>query len=78
MTQNKQKMIDEIFKLLQAQGEVLYNDTQASNVGIAEKLDVLIDTMHFLRDYDENVQVLNRYWLDKKYKEKFKLLDDRS
>ena len=37
----------------------------------AMKLDVLIDTMKFLQNYDENTKVLNQYWLNKKRQEKF-------
>lgn len=67
---DKKEVIESIYKFLQEQGEVL----QGSEISPEEKatqLDVLLDTMHFLKDYDENVKVLNEYWIEKRQREKF-------
>ena len=31
----------------------------------------MLDTLHFLQDYDENVKVLNKYWVEKRRREKW-------
>lgn len=73
---NKEAMKDKLFQALQQQGEEL-RSSGLQGLDVAEQLDVLIDTMHFLQDYDENVRVLNDYWLKKRQEEKFKKGEDR-
>lgn len=68
---NKDLMINEVLQALQEQGEHLRDNKELTNMDTAERLDVLINVMHFLKDYDENIQVLDRYWLEKRQKEKF-------
>lgn len=70
MDKDKQTIIDEIVKMLQLKGVDLENE-DIDLYQKAMKLDVLIDTMKFLQNYDENTKVLNQYWLNKKRQEKF-------
>ena len=35
-------------------------------------MDVILDVLHFLADYEENVEVLNKYWVNKRLEEKMK------
>lgn len=72
MNDNKKYMIEQLVGVLQLKGEYL-NSSDIDLYEKADKLDVLLDTMKFLQNYDENVKVLNEYWLDKRYKEKFKI-----
>ena len=30
-------------------------------------MDVILDTMRFLNNYEENVKILNKYWCNKKF-----------
>ena len=68
---NKDLMINEVLQALQERGEHLRDNKELTNMDTAERLDVLINVMHFLKDYDENIQVLDRYWLEKRQREKF-------
>lgn len=70
MNNNKKSMIHELFKTLQLKGKEL-QDEKMSLYEKASKLDVVLDTMKFLQDYDENVKVLNQYWNNKRKQEKF-------
>lgn len=64
-----EQILDRLVQLLQEQGMILHND----DCPIQDKLiqvDVLLNTMHFLKDYDENVKVLNEYWIKKHHEER--------
>lgn len=78
MSDNKQEYIEELLALLREQGEnVRSNESNKTTLDMLERADVLLDLMKFLKDYEENVKVLNAYWLDKHYKEKFNQYIDR-
>lgn len=66
----KDEVIKGITEYLQQQGEILQK-SDISPEDKATQLDVLLDTMHFLKDYDENIKVLNDYWINKRQREKF-------
>lgn len=68
---SKEQIIDRLFNMLQGQGMYVREDGTLSQEDKLIQADILLDTMKFLKDYDENVQVLNRYWLDKHRREKF-------
>lgn len=64
-------MLDKITKKLQEIGEELQSDTELPVWDKATQMDVMLDTLHFLQDYDENVKVLNKYWVEKRRREKW-------
>ena len=69
MNELKQEMITDIIKLLQKEGMKL----QEANIPIKDQLaclDVILDSIKFLRDYDENTKILNQHYINKKYNEK--------
>ena len=70
---NKEKQIREetimsILKALQDTGEIVREDKKASLDDKVIKMDVILDTMRFLNNYEENVKILNKYWCNKKFK----------
>lgn len=68
--QRKKQIIDELVQLIEQKGREL----QASDLPAKDQLpqvDVLLDTIRFLDQYDTNVQVLNRYWREQHWKDKF-------
>lgn len=67
----KQQIINRLFNMLQGQGMYVREDGTLSPDDKLKQISILVDTMKFLKDYDENVKVLNKYWLDKHRKEKF-------
>ena len=67
----KQQIINRLFNVLQGQGMYIREDRTLSLNDKLEQASRLVDTMKFLKDYAENVKVLNKYWLDKHRKEKF-------
>lgn len=67
----KRQIIDKIHDTLQELGIEVQCSSVLTPREQLTQADVLLDTMHFLRDYDENVKVLNKYWLEKKWKQKF-------
>ncbi len=71
MDDNKKLMIDKLISLLQHEGEALKEES-IDPISALEKLDVLIDSMKFLENYEENCKVLNQYWINKNYQDKFK------
>lgn len=78
MSDNRQQYIEELLALLREQGEkVRSNKDNKTTLQMLERTDVLLDLIKFLKDYEENVKVLNEYWLDKHYKEKYNQYIDR-
>lgn len=78
MSDNRQQYIEELLALLREQGEkVRSNKDNKTTLQMLERADVLLDLIKFLKDYEENVKVLNAYWLDKHYKEKYNQYIDR-
>lgn len=64
---NQDKMINQVMLMLQDMGDKLRVDNSNSPSEMLPQADVLLHTMHFLKDYEENIQVLNKYWLHKKH-----------
>lgn len=63
----KQLMINQITKAIENFGKQVRRD---ENILIEDKclqIDVLLDTLKFLENYDENVKILNKYYLNKKW-----------
>ena len=67
----KQEMLDKITEMLQEIGKQLQTNTEINVWDKATQMDVMLDTLHFLQDYDENVRVLNKYWVEKRRTEKW-------
>ena len=66
----RKQIIGEVSELIMQKGKEIQDSDMPTTEQLA-KVDVLLDTVHFLSDYDENVKVLNKYWLEKKWKQKF-------
>ena len=71
----KEQLIKRMFNVLKGQAMYVREDITLTDVEKLEQADILLDLMKFLKDYDENVVVLNRYWQEKRQKEKFKQND---
>ena len=57
----KEEMINKISRALSKEIEfVRMNPNKTTNEKI-QQIDVLNDTMHFLRDYDKNIKILQDY-----------------
>lgn len=67
----KEQIMKRLTNVLQGQGTIIREDTITSAEDKLTQMDVVLDVLHFLKDYDENVAVLNKYWLDKRHREKF-------
>jgi len=61
----KQQITDDtvltVIKMLQGIGEFIRGDTSMSLKDKSIQMDVVLDTMRFLNNYEENVQVLNEH-----------------
>ena len=71
----KDQIINRMFNVLKGQTMFVREDNMLTTREKLEQADVLLDTMKFLNDYDENVKVLNKYWIEKHHKEKFNIKD---
>jgi translation elongation factor P/translation initiation factor 5A len=61
----KQVMIDKIIEAIKDLGRETKENEQVSTKDKFDQVDVLLDTMKFLNNYDENVKVLNTYYAEK-------------
>lgn len=64
-------MINKISVYLEQLGEELHSDKTQSPYDKVPQVDVLLHTLHFLQDIDENVQVLNDYWIKKRAEQRY-------
>ena len=73
----KAVVIQKMQKMLEDIGRDLQKDNTLSIEQKLQQLNVILDTMKFLDKYTTNVKILNEYWLNKNWKDKFKTNDDR-
>ena len=71
----KQQIMTRLNNVLKGQAMYVREDTSISDRDRLTQADVILDLMKFLNDYDENIEVLNRYWYEKRQREKFKQED---
>lgn len=64
-------VIKRLENMLQGAGQYVRDDDTLTPEQQLVQVDVILDTMKFLQDYEENVKVLNKYWLEKRWKQKF-------
>lgn len=57
--------------LLKTQGNYIMKDEMISAKDKCVQMDVVLDVMHFLQDYDECTKILNEHRLKKRYEQKF-------
>jgi len=62
---NKEVVMEKLIEGLRRQGELLQQDEELSIQDKLIQMDVILDVLHFIQDYDENIKVLNNYWLHK-------------
>lgn len=71
----KQQIMTRLKNVLKGQAMYVREDESISDKDRLTQADVILDLMKFLNDYDENIEVLNRYWHEKRQREKFKQED---
>ena len=71
MKKGQESVKNEIIEKIRLLGEEVRNSDNTLETK-TNQVDVLLDTIRFLENYDENVQVLNRYWIKKYRESKFK------
>lgn len=67
----KEQLMTRMFNVLKGQGMYVREDTSLTDREKLEQADIILNMMKFLKDYDENIEVLDKYWKEKHYKEKF-------
>ena len=75
---NKEVVMDTLIEDLRRQGELLQQDKELSIQDKLTQMDVILDVLHFIQDYDENIKVLNNYWLhkEKRFKKSNEEIDE--
>jgi hypothetical protein len=58
-------MIDKIFDLIKQEALELKNNDSISMQEKFEQMDILLNIMRMLKDYDENIIVLDKYWRER-------------
>lgn len=67
MKDAKQSMIDEISDRIRDLGEEIRYNKDLSMEDKMTQMDILLDTIKFLKDYDENVKILNKHRIEHKW-----------
>ena len=73
----KKDAIKQIFLKLEEVGDNIRKNKELSARDQMTQVDVALDVMKFLKNYDENVKILNAYWSKKNWEDKFKDTGDR-
>lgn len=73
----KEAIMSRMTNVLKGQAMFVREDNTISVQDKCTQMDVILDLMHFLNDYDENVQILNKYIEQKQQKEKGKEGEER-
>ena len=72
MDKIKADMIERVKQDLITQGEQIHQDKVTPAGDRCLQMDIILDTMKFLDNYEENVAVLNKYYLEKREKERLR------
>lgn len=73
----KEVIMSRMTNVLKGQAMYIKEDDSISTQDKCIQMDVILDLMRFLNDYDENIQVLNRYIEQKRQKEKWEEGEER-
>ena len=61
MEKEKQEIINKLFDAIQTEAVFVRENTELSSEAKLLQVDVLLDVQHFLKDYEQNVKILNEY-----------------
>ena len=61
----RERIMTRMSNILKGQAMFIREDDTITDVERLEQIDVILDLMKFLKDYDENIIVLNKYWQEK-------------
>ena len=61
MNEAKEEMINKIQKALSKEIEFVRMNNDIELDDKVKQIDILFDTIKFLKDYDENIKILNKY-----------------
>ena len=73
----KETIMSRMTNVLKGQAMYIKEDDSISTQDKCIQMNVILDLMRFLNDYDENVQILNKYIEQKQQKEKGKDSEER-
>ena len=71
----KDKLIDRMYNVIKGQAMIVREDRSISDKERIAQADVLLDMMKFLKDYDENVKILNAHRKPKYTEEQMKQIE---
>lgn len=63
----KNDIINDIISAMESEGEFIYNSKTLSSSEKLVKVDVVLDVIHYLKDYDRNNRILNKYNSDHRF-----------
>ena len=66
----KEQIMTRMSNVLKGQAMFIREDNPITDVERLEQINVVLDLMKFLKDYDENIIILNKHWQEKHKKEK--------
>ena len=73
----RKSVIKQIDIKLQELGELIEQDDTLKPKDKLVQVDVILDVIKFLQHYKENTEILNSYWLNQNWKNKFNKGNDR-
>lgn len=69
----KEETLLRLLNVLQGQGMYIKDSTYTTKQEKLEQMDVILNVMRFLKDYDENIDLLDKYWRQKHHEQKFNI-----
>lgn len=76
LDKNKEDMIARIVSAMEAEGRFIQQNDNYSTDNKLSRMDVILDVVHFLGDYENNVRILTEHALEHKF-DKFSKTEDK-
>lgn len=66
---SKDKMLKSITKFLEEQANSIMSSESMPIDDKVPQMDIILNVTKFLADYDKNIEILNKYYYDNRYKQ---------
>ena len=67
--QSRDMVMKKLVKFLEQEAETITTSKEIPVDDKVSQLDLVLNTVKFLGDYDKNIEILNKYYYDNRYKQ---------
>lgn len=67
LDKDKKEMINKVIEAVQSEASFIMQNKELTPEEKVSQMDVLLDIHHFLRDYEKNIQILNKHNMERRF-----------